>query len=39
MADKKISELSAYTSLQDADQVPIVDTANLITKKTVWSNV
>jgi hypothetical protein len=37
MADKKISELSAYTTPLDADVVPIVDTAAGVTKKFTWA--
>lgn len=39
MADKKISELTNYTTPLDADVVPIVDNANLLTKKTTWANI
>lgn len=39
MADQKISQLTNYTSPLDADVVPIVDTANSITKKLSWANI
>jgi hypothetical protein len=39
MADKKISELTVYTSLEDDDVIPIVDTSATETKKTLWSNI
>lgn len=39
MADKKISELTAYTPAIDADLVPIVDTTTGITKHITWANV
>lgn len=37
--NKKISQLTSYTALQDADLVPIVDTANATTKQTTWANI
>lgn len=37
MADKKISQLTAYTTLQDTDVLPIVDVANVATKKVTWA--
>lgn len=39
MADKKISELTAYTTPLDADVMPVVDTANTTTKKVTWANI
>lgn len=39
MADKKISELTAYTSPVDADVLPIVSTAAGATKKMTWAIV
>lgn len=39
MADKKISQLTALTSVSDADFIPIVDTANSQTKKISYSNL
>jgi hypothetical protein len=39
MADKKITELTSYTSIQDSDVLPIVDVTSLATKKTTWSNI
>lgn len=39
MANKKISELTAYTTPLDADLLAVVDTANAITKKTTWANI
>ncbi len=39
MADAKISALTNYTSPQDADVLPIVDTANTSTKKITWANI
>lgn len=37
--DKKISDLTAYTSLLDADLFAVVDTLNTTTKKITWANV
>ena len=39
MADKKISELTAYTPAVDVDLVPIVDSTNGITKHITWANI
>lgn len=39
MADKKISELTAYTPAVDVDLVPIVDTTTGTTKHITWANV
>lgn len=39
MADAKISALTNYTPPLDADVVPIVDTANVTTKKVTWANI
>lgn len=39
MADKKITDLTGYTTPLDADVVPVVDVANDTTKKTTWSNI
>lgn len=39
MADKKISELTAYTPAVDVDLVPIVDTTAGITKHITWANI
>lgn len=39
MADQKISALTSYTPALDADVLPIVDTANTLTKKITWANV
>lgn len=39
MADAKISALTSYTPALDADVIPIVDTANSITKKITWANI
>jgi hypothetical protein len=39
MADKKISELTAYTPAVDVDLVPIVDTTTGITKHITWANI
>ncbi len=39
MADSKISALTSYTPPLDADVLPIVDTANGITKKVTWANI
>lgn len=39
MADSKISALTSYTTPLNADVIPIVDTANVATKKVTWSNV
>lgn len=39
MADKKISALTSYTTPLDADVLPIVDTANTLTKKVTWANI
>lgn len=38
MADQKISQLTNYATPLDADVVPVVDTANTVTKKTTWAN-
>lgn len=39
MADKKISELTAFTALIDADTMPVVDSTASETKKTTWANI
>lgn len=39
MADSKISALTSYTTPLNADVIPIVDTANVATKKVTWTNV
>lgn len=39
MADSKISQLASYTTPLSADVVPIVDTANTITKKVTIANL
>jgi hypothetical protein len=39
MADKKISELTAFTALIDADSMPVVDSTASETKKTTWANI
>lgn len=39
MTDKKISELTAYTTPLDADVLPVVDIANTATKKVTWANI
>lgn len=39
MADQKISQLTNYTPPLDADVLPIVDTANVETKKVTWANI
>lgn len=39
MADKKITELTAYSAPQPADVLPIVDAANGITKKITIPNL
>ena len=39
MADKKISELTAYTPAVDVDLVPIVDTTTGVTKHITWANI
>lgn len=39
MADKKISELTAYTPAIDADLVPIVDSTAGATKRITWANI
>lgn len=39
MDEKKISELTAYTTPIDADLLPIVDTATSSTKKITWANI
>jgi len=39
MADSKISALTSYTTPLDADVIPIVDTANVTTKKVSWSDI
>lgn len=37
MANKKISELTAYTTPIDTDVLPIVDITNITTKKSTWA--
>lgn len=37
--NKKISELTNYSTPLDADLMPIVDTANTTTKKVTWANI
>lgn len=37
--DKKISELTSYTTPLNADLVPVVDTANTTTKQVSWANI
>lgn len=39
MADKKISELTAYTPAIDADQIAIVDSTAGATKRITWANI
>ena len=39
MADKKITELDAFTALVDANVLPVVDTVASVTKKTTWANI
>jgi len=39
MADTKISDLTAHTSLIDTDVVPVVDATASATKKTTWANI
>lgn len=39
MADSKISQLTSYSPALDADVLPIVDTANTVTKKITWANI
>lgn len=39
MANKKITELTAHTSLIDNDVVPVVDITAGETKKTTWANI
>lgn len=39
MADLKISQLTNYTTPLDADELPIVDKANVITKKITYANL
>lgn len=39
MSDKKISELTAYTSPIDTDVLPIVDVTTPATKKVTWANI
>ena len=39
MANSKISDLTAYTTPLSADVVPIVDTANVVTKKVTIANL
>jgi len=39
MADEKISELSALTTPDDADVLPIVDHSGPETKKITWANI
>jgi hypothetical protein len=39
MADQKISELTAFTDLIDADVVPVVDSTAGASKKTTWANI
>lgn len=39
MNDSKISDLTGYTTPLDADVLPIVDTANVATKKVTWANI
>lgn len=39
MADQRISQLTDYTTPLNADVLPIVDTANVVTKKVSWSNI
>jgi hypothetical protein len=39
MADQKITELNAHTSLIDTDVIPIIDITAVETKKTTWANI
>jgi len=39
MADKKITELTAYTPPIDTDVLPIVDVTTPATKKITWANI
>lgn len=39
MSDKKISQLTNYTPILDADVFPVVDNANNTTKKITWANI
>jgi len=39
MANKKISELTAITSLDSADLIPVVDSSEEITNKITWENL
>lgn len=39
MADAKISALTDYSTPLNADVLPIVDTANVTTKKVTWTNI
>jgi len=39
MADQKISALTSYTTALNADEFPIVDIANGITKQITWQNL
>lgn len=38
-SDLKISALPSYTTPLNADLIPVVDTANAITKQTSWTNI
>ena len=38
-SDKKITELTAYTAIQDVDVMPIVDIGTTTTKKSTWANI
>lgn len=39
MVDQKISELTPYTTPQDTDVLPIVDTGVTTTKKITWASI
>jgi hypothetical protein len=39
MTDKKITELTGYTTPLDVDPIPIVDIDTMTTKKVTWANI